>query len=313
MNRNYAIDGLSHQPVLYQSIIEALRPESGKKYIDGTVGAGGHAAGILKHSSPNGLLLGLDLDPSAINLAGRNLQSYGSRVTLIQASYTTMAEHVTSLGWGKVDGILIDLGVSSMQLDQPERGFSFRETAPLDMRFSPHNPLTAAVIVNEYPEEDINRIIWEYGEDRAARRIARAIVNHRPIQTTTELAMVVQGAAGGKYQQIHPATRTFQALRIAVNEELSGIEAVLPAAMRLLNSGGRFGVITFHSLEDRIVKTRFRLESRDCICPPDQLICTCGHKASVKDITRKPIVPGDDEIKQNPRARSAKLRIVEKL
>jgi len=313
MNTDYTLDGLGHQPVLYQFIIEALRPMRGGKYIDGTVGAGGHASGILEASSPDGLLLGLDLDPSAIELAHQRLQPFGERAVIVQASYTTMQDQVNSLGWGKVDGIIIDLGVSSMQLDQPTRGFSFRESAPLDMRFNPNNPLTAGMIVNDYPEEEISRIIWEYGEDRLSRRIAREIVNHRPIETTIQLAKIIADASGQKHQPIHPATRTFQALRIAVNDELKGLEKVIPLAINLLKVGGRLAIISFHSLEDRIVKTRFRIESKDCICPTDQIICTCNHKASIKEVTRKPIIPGNEEITQNPRARSAKLRIVEKL
>ncbi len=313
MNTDYTLDGLDHQPVLYQFIIEVLRPTSGGKYIDGTVGSGGHAAGILSASSPDGKLLGLDLDPSAIELARQRLQPFNERAIVVQSSYTTMQDQVDKLGWDQVDGILIDLGVSSMQLDQPTRGFSFRESAPLDMRFNPNNPMTAGMIVNEYPEEEISRIIWEYGEDRLSRRIARAIVNHRPIETTTQLARVITDASGHKFQPIHPATRTFQALRIAVNDELKGLEKVIPMAINLLKVGGRLAVISFHSLEDRIVKTRFRTESKDCICQTDQIICTCNHKASIKEITRKPVIPGDEEIAQNPRARSAKLRIVEKL
>ncbi len=313
MNTDYTLDGLGHQPVLYQFIIEALRPMRGGKYIDGTVGAGGHAAGILEASSPDGLLLGLDLDPSAIELARQRLRPFGERAVVVQASYTTMQTQVNNLRWDKVDGIIIDLGVSSMQLDQPTRGFSFRESAPLDMRFNPDNPLTAGMIVNDYPEEEISQIIWEYGEDRLSRRIAKAIINHRPIETTTQLAKIIADASGQKYQTIHPATRTFQALRIAVNDELKGLEKAIPMAINLLKVGGRLAIVSFHSLEDRIVKTRFRIESKDCICPTDQIICTCNHKASIKEVTRKPIIPGNEEIAQNPRARSAKLRIVEKL
>ena len=313
MNTDYTLDGLGHQPVLYQFIIEALHPMRGGKYIDGTVGAGGHASGILEASGPDGLLLGLDLDPSAIELARQRLRPFGERAVVVQASYTTMQTQANNLRWDKVDGIIIDLGVSSMQLDQPTRGFSFRESAPLDMRFNPDNPLTAGMIVNDYPEEEISHIIWEYGEDRLSRRIARAIVNHRPIETTTQLAKIIADASGQKYQTIHPATRTFQALRIAVNDELKGLEKAIPMAINLLKVGGRLAIVSFHSLEDRIVKTRFRIESKDCICPTDQIICTCNHKASIKEVTRKPIIPGNEEIAQNPRARSAKLRIVEKL
>jgi 16S rRNA (cytosine1402-N4)-methyltransferase len=300
-----------HIPVLYQDIIHALQPRSGGSYVDCTLGAGGHAQGILEASQPDGKLLGLDLDPQAIALAKDRLTYLGERVRIEHASYVELGRVLESIGWRSVDGILFDLGVSSMQFDTPERGFSFQLDAPLDMRFSPDNPVSAEELVNQMNESELAEIIFRYGEDRNARRIARAIVRARPLETTKQLAAVVAGAGGSK-DHLHPATRTFQALRIAVNEELKSIEAALPQAVQVLNSGGRLAVISFHSLEDRIVKDYFNKESTDCLCPPRQPQCTCGHKASIRKVTRKPIVPAETEISENPRARSAKLRIAEK-
>jgi 16S rRNA (cytosine1402-N4)-methyltransferase len=303
---------LSHQPVLYKEIIHALRPKRGGRYVDGTLGAAGHAAGLLEASAPDGQLLGLDVDPQALKLAHRKLAPFGERARLIHASYATLRQHLVALGWDSVDGILLDLGASSMQFDSPERGFSFLMDGPLDMRFDPTNPLTAAQIVNEWPEEELANVIYRYGEEPASRRIARAIVQSRPITGTGNLAAVIERVQPRRGPH-HPATQTFQALRIAVNGELDAVEQTLPVAVQALGPGGRLAVISFHSLEDRIVKEFFRLESRDCICPPKQPICTCGHKASIKEINRRPITPTEEEINQNPRARSAKLRVAEKL
>jgi len=303
---------LPHQPVLYHEIIHALQPKSAGYYVDGTLGAGGHARGILEACTPDGRLLGLDVDPQALALARETLAPYGQRVRLNQASYDSLAEVLSEIGWDKVDGILLDLGLSSMQLDTPERGFSFQQDAPLDMRFDPDSPTTAADLVNKLPQDELADLIYRYGEERASRRIAQAIVRARPLQTTRQLAAVIESVLPRK-GHIHPATQTFQALRIAVNEELDRVENVLPQAVAALRSGGRLAIISFHSLEDRIVKEYFRRESRDCICPPKQPVCTCGHKATLKEISRKPIIPGEAEIADNPRARSAKLRIAEKL
>ena len=301
-----------HLPVLYKTIIPALQPKSGGRYIDGTLGAGGHAAGILDASAPAGELLGLDLDPQALAIARQHLAMFGRRAHIVQGSYLSMKDEAFELGWEMVDGIVLDFGVSSMQLDTPERGFSFLNDGPLDMRFSPATPLSAADLVNTLSEEELADIIFRYGEDRLARRIARSIVGNRPIETTRQLADLILKSIGKK-ERIHPATRTFQALRIAVNGELSAIEEILPIASSLLKSGGRLAVISFHSLEDRIVKEYFHRESRDCICPPRQPICTCGHTAIITEINRKPIQADEEEIKANSRARSAKLRIVEKI
>jgi 16S rRNA (cytosine1402-N4)-methyltransferase len=308
-----------HLPVLYKTIITALRPKSTGRYIDGTLGAGGHSAGILTESTPDGEVLGLDLDPQALAIARERLAGFGKRAHIVDASYTRMKDEAENLGWDAVDGIVLDFGVSSMQLDTPERGFSFIHDGPLDMRFSPNASLSAANLVNSSSEAELADIIFRYGEERLSRKIARAVVNNRPINTTKELADLILKHIG-KRERIHPATRTFQALRIAVNSELESIETVLPLAVSLLRSpdpklgkpGGRLAVISFHSLEDRLVKEYFRRESADCICPPRQPICTCGHKASIIEINRKPIEASEEEIQANSRARSAKLRVAEK-
>ncbi len=308
-----------HLPVLYQEIIHALRPRAGGFYVDCTLGAGGHAAGILQASSPDGRLLGLDVDPAALALAERRLAGFGPRVAIRRASYRTLSEQLETLDWPLVDGILLDLGASSMQFDAPERGFSFQQEAPLDMRFDPRQPVSAANLVNELPEAELADIIYRYGEERKSRQVARAIVKARPLHTTRQLAEVVSRAVsvGRKTRtgqgHIHPATRTFQALRIAVNAELDALEAVLPQAVAALAPGGRLAVIAFHSLEDRIVKNYFRQESRDCLCPPRQPVCTCGHHAVIRQVIRQPIRPEMAEIEHNPRARSARLRVAEKL
>lgn len=306
------MQSVPHLPVLYKEIITVLDPSPSGKYIDGTLGAGGHAFGILEASSPTGKLLGLDLDPTAIALAKERLNSYGDRVTIHQRSYTEMATAAKQIGWDAADGILLDFGVSSMQLDTPNRGFSFMTNGPLDMRFSPNQVISAANLVNTWPEADLSDLIFRYGEDRNARRIARAIVENRPFETTEQLAVLLKqkiGSAG----KIHPATRTFQAIRIEVNQELKSVAEVLPTAIRLLKPGGLLAVISFHSLEDRIVKDHFKTESTDCLCPPRQPICTCGHKASIELVTKKPIIASEEEIITNSRARSAKLRIIKKL
>jgi 16S rRNA (cytosine1402-N4)-methyltransferase len=302
-----------HRPVLYQEIIHALQPHSGGKYVDGTLGAGGHAWGILDASQPDGRLLGMDVDPQALALARERLATYGERAIVVQASYVELNTQLSALDWQAVDGIVLDLGLSSMQLDTASRGFSFQADAPLDMRFDPRNPVSAAELVNHLPEADLADLIYRYGEERRSRQVARAIVRARPLHTTLELAQVVARAAGGAHESIHPATRTFQALRIAVNGELDAIEAVLPEAVRALAPGGRLAIIAFHSLEDRLVKQYFRRESQDCICPPRQPVCTCGHKATIQEVTRRPLQALPQEISENPRARSARLRIAEKL
>ncbi|MGE5643521.1 MAG: 16S rRNA (cytosine(1402)-N(4))-methyltransferase RsmH [Byssovorax cruenta] len=302
-----------HQSVLYKEIIHALQPRSGGRYVDGTLGAGGHARGIMEASVPDGELLGLDVDPQAMAIARRILAPYEHRLHLAQASYTSLTEKLAELGWEAVDGILLDLGASSMQFDTPERGFSFLQDAPLDMRFGPHSTQTAADLVNELSERELADLIYKFGEDREARKIARAIVKARPIRTTRELVAVIESVSPRRGDRVHPATRTFQALRIAVNEELASIESVLPQAVAALRSGGRLAVISFHSLEDRIVKDFFREQSKDLVNPPYEQIYAVERKATLKEVNRKPLLPSEDEIQNNPRARSAKLRIAEKI
>ena len=302
-----------HRPVLYQETIEYLAPSSSGRYLDCTAGAGGHSFGILESSSPDGQLIAIDLDPIAIQLTTETLSPFGERATVVHDSYLNAARILQRKGWDKVDGIVLDLGVSSMQLDQVERGFSFRAEAPLDMRFDPTRGQTAADLVNNLDEKELADLIWRYGEERFSRRIARKIVQKRPVLTTTQLAEAVRSAFGGAHSRIDPATRTFQAIRIAVNDELRTIEEAIPSLIELLNSKGRLAVISFHSLEDRIVKQAFRRESTDCICPPEQPICTCGHIASIKVLTPRPISPSEKEVEENPRARSAKLRVAEKI
>lgn len=301
-----------HVSVLYHQIIAALRPKSPGLYVDATIGAGGHAQGILETSAPHGKLLGLDVDPRALELSHQRLSLFKDRIHLVHSSYTELQKTLQTLGWDRVDGIVIDLGVSSMQIDTPERGFSFQQDGPLDMRFDPTQSVSAAEIVNGFSEVELADLIWRYGEERESRRIARVIVQNRPFHSTGELASAISASLRHRPGAINPATRTFQALRIAVNRELEGLEIFLPQAVEVLAGGGRLAVISFHSLEDRIVKQFFRRESRDCVCPPGQPVCTCGHKASIIDLTRRPITADPEEIANNVRARSAKLRIVEK-
>lgn len=301
-----------HRPVLYQETIEYLAPKSLGRYLDCTAGAGGHSFGILEASSPDGQLIAIDLDPTAIQLTTENLSIFGNRALVVHDSYLRAARILQQNGWDKVDGIVLDLGVSSMQLDQVERGFSFRTDAPLDMRFDPTQGPTAADLVNNLTEKELADLIWRYGDERFSRRIARKIVQKRPILTTTQLAEAVRSAIGGSHSRIDPATRTFQAVRIAVNDELRTVEEAIPSLIELLKPKGRLAIISFHSLEDRLVKQAFRRESTDCICPPEQPICTCGHIASIRVLTPRPISPSEKEIEENPRARSAKLRVAEK-
>ena len=301
-----------HQPVLYKEIIHALQPKSPGRYIDGTIGAGGHARGVLEACAPDGCLLGFDLDPQALALARETLAPYGKRVTLVQASYDSLIEVMRGIGWDSADGILLDLGLSSMQLDTPERGFSIQHEALLDMRFNPDAGLTAAQLVNTASEAELANMFFRYGEEPRAKRIAKMIIEARPLTTTTQLAEIAKRVYPS-HSRIHPATRIFQALRIAVNNELAVVENALPKAVSALHPGGRLAVISFHSLEDRIVKDFFRSASQDQINPPYEQIYEVERKAILKVINRKPITPSEEEIKANPRARSAKLRVAEKL
>jgi 16S rRNA (cytosine1402-N4)-methyltransferase len=302
-----------HKPVLYQEIIHALQPRNGGRYVDGTLGAGGHARGILEACAPDGQLLGLDVDPQALALARENLAPYEGRIHLAQASHILLSEQLASLKWDAIDGIVLDLGASSMQFDNPERGFSFMQDGPLDMRFGINATMSAEEIVNTFEQKELADIIFKYGEDRDARKIARAIVQARPLHTTGQLVAAIEKASPRRGDRVHPATQTFQALRIAVNDELAAVEKTLPQAVAALQSGGRCAVISFHSLEDRIVKEYFREQSKDLINPPYERIYEVERKAVVKLVNKKPILPTEEEIKDNPRARSAKLRVVEKI
>lgn len=302
-----------HIPVLYQEVLEYLRPEAGRLYIDGTVGAGGHAAGLLQASAPDGRLLAFDRDPEAISFSRRHLAQFDNRVVFVQASYAEMAGLAPKYGFGQVDGILLDLGLSSRQLEEAERGFSFLEDGPLDMRFDPTGGRTAADLLNTLPEAALAEIFWQYGEVRQNRKFARAIVHQRPIETTGQLADLIVQESGGRRGRIHPATQVFQALRIAVNEELDMLEQGLKAAVNLLKPGGRLAVISFHSLEDRLVKNFIRDQSRDCICPPQQPVCTCNAQPALEAVTRKVVRPSEKEVADNPRSRSAKMRVAERV
>lgn len=305
-------DLLTHAPVLLHEAVEYLAVQPGGRYVDCTTGAGGHSRAILEAAAPGGLLLGLDADPVAISVARENLASYGDAVQLVESNFRDIRRVCRHQNFIPVHGVLFDLGISSLQLAD-ERGFSFQVEAPLDMRFNPGQALTAGDIVNHYTEHDLADVIWRFGDEPASRRVARAIVRARPLHTTTELAATIARASGGTHRRIHPATRTFQALRIAVNDELGALRDALSQAVRVLGRGGRLVVISFHSLEDRIVKQYFQQESRDCICPPEQPTCTCGHRASLRVITRRPITPSPEEVAANPRSRSARLRAAEKV
>jgi 16S rRNA (cytosine1402-N4)-methyltransferase len=296
-----------HTPVLLAEVITGLAPRSGGRYIDGTLGGGGHAAAILEASAPDGRLLGIDADPAALAAGAARLASLDERTVLAHGNFRDLAQLARANGFEPADGILLDLGVSSHQLDTPERGFSFMADAPLDMRMDPTSGETAADLVNELPESELADLIYHYGEERGSRRIARAIVAARRtgrIATTRALAEIVARALGGRHGKIHPATRTFQALRIAVNRELESLEAALPQAVDVLAPGGRLAVIAFHSLEDRIVKQFFRAESG---------YASAVGPSRLRIVTKKPIEAELAEARANPRARSAKLRIAEKL
>lgn len=304
-----------HIPVLLAAVVDGLALRPGAEIIDGTLGAGGHAEALLDASGPHGRLLGFDRDAAALEVARARLARFGDRCRTAHASYARMGALAPQLGFPAVDAILLDLGLSSMQLDDPARGFAFRTDGPLDMRFDTvGGQPTAADLVNTLPEAELANLIFRYGEERHSRRIARALVGARPITTTRALAEVVEAAVpGGRSEKIHPATRTFQALRIATNDELGELERALPQAVDLLKPGGRLAVISFHSLEDRITKQFMKREATDCLCPPEQILCACGHKAVLRLVTRKPIEAAGEETAANPRARSARLRIAEKV
>jgi len=303
----------THIPVLVKEAVEGLQTKPGGYFIDCTVGMGGHAAAILERIPPQGKLLGIDADPEAIRVARAKLGDYKEAVILANDSFANLNAICKKYDFYPVDGILFDLGVSSMQLDTAQRGFSFQRDAPLDMRFNPQQELTAHDIINSFPEPELARIIKEYGEERHSRLIARHIVQGRPITSTLQLAQLVEQVLGRHRTKIHPATRTFMAVRIAVNRELESLRVALEQTINLLHYQGRLVVISYHSLEDRIVKEFMRREASSCVCPPGTIVCRCGHVPTLKLISRKVIKPTPLEIESNPRSRSAKLRIAERL
>ncbi len=307
----------SHRSVLLDECIENLNIDPNGIYIDGTAGGGGHSYEIAKRLT-GGRLIAIDQDEAAIAAASKRLSEFGDKVTIVRNNFSNIADVCRELDIGRINGVLLDLGVSSYQLDTAERGFSHNADAPLDMRMDRRNQLDAYTVVNLYPEDRIRKIIYDYGEDRFAPRIAAAIVRRReikPIETTGELVDVIKSAipAAAREGGHHPAKRTFQAIRIEVNGELSVIQPAIESATELLAPGGRIAIITFHSLEDRIVKQSYVKLAEGCTCPPRIPVCVCGNKPKVKIISKKPILPGDTEIEQNPRSRSAKLRVAEKL
>lgn len=302
-----------HQPVLLEEALEGLAVCSDGRYVDCTTGEGGHTEGILERCLPGGHVLALDADSAAVDAAQRRLNSYQPHLTLVHGSYAQLGDIIASHQFGSADGILFDLGLSSLQLEASGRGFSFRRNEPLDMRFDTGGGPTAADIVNSYHQEELARLLRTYGEEPRARSIARAIVQRRPFDTAAQLAEVVTRVAKPSRGGIHPATRTFQALRIAVNNELDNLQTGLEQAIPLLKPGGRLVVISYHSLEDRIVKGAFRRESKGCICPPEVPQCVCDHVAQLRIITRKVITPSANERVRNPRSRSARMRVAEHL
>ena len=312
-----AVQQQEHRPVLLDEVIEHLRCTAGKYFVDGTVGGGGHARAILERTAPDGRLIGIDWDAAALAKAQSNLQPYKERLVLVRENFARIGQVLARLQVQAVDGILLDLGLSSFQVDAAERGFSFSQLGPLDMRMDTREETTAAQLVNALSEKELADLIWSFGEERWNRRIARNIVRVRaeaPIETTERLAEVVRKAipAGKRSRKRHPATRTFQALRMAVNRELDNLQIFLQGALDLLQPLGRLAIISFHSLEDRVVKQVFSNWARSCRCPAQFPICQCEGRPLVLLINKKPIVPGAEEIKANPRARSGRLRVVEK-
>lgn len=306
---------IQHVPVLCAEVVQWLvpaEPAPGLRFIDATVGLGGHTERLLSSLPEDSRLLALDADPAALARARERLAPFGQRVTFALGRHVDLSRIARDHGFEQVNGILFDLGVSSLQLEDAERGFSFLQDGPLDMRMGPEADTTAEEIVNTWSEQELEQLVREYGEERYARRVARAICARRPLRRTSELARVVASAVGF-HERIHPATRTFQALRIAVNGELDSLSAALPQAVALLAARGRLVVIAFHSLEDRIVKQFIVREAKDCLCSSDLPQCVCGHVATVANLTKKPIRPTEDEMRTNPRSRSARLRVAERL
>jgi len=303
----------THIPVLLQEVIEALAVQPGGRYIDCTLGGGGHAAAILERSSPGGQLLGIDADPEALEIAKARLESYSSSSLLVNGNFANLEAICIRHDFFPVHGILFDLGLSSLQLESQNRGFSFQHDAPLDMRLNPSQEVTAADIINTSSEADLAHIIKIYGEETRNHQIAHRIVQERPINSTLQLVRTVEQAVRGRRGRLHPATKTFQALRIAVNHEFEHLKTALKQAINLLGFEGRLVVISYHSLEDRIVKQLMQQESKDCICPPSVSTCVCGHRACLRLINKRVITPSPVEVQLNPRSRSAKLRTAERI
>jgi 16S rRNA (cytosine1402-N4)-methyltransferase len=299
----------SHIPVLLDEVMDALQVRPEGRYVDCTLGAGGHSAAILERG---GRVLGIDIDPQAIDTARNKLSSYGNRINLINNSFENLEIICSKTNFSPVNGVLFDLGLSSLQISNPERGFSFQSEGPLKMCFNPSEELTAEVIVNDFPEDEIARIIKQYGEESRSKAIAKAIVSNRPIRTTIQLSAIVSKVVGF-HGRIHPATKTFQAIRIAVNRELERIKSALKQVVNVIIVGGRLVVISFHSLEDRLVKDFMRTESQECICPPRTPACICNHHARFKLITKKVVVASSAEVAINPLSRSAKMRVAERI
>jgi 16S rRNA (cytosine1402-N4)-methyltransferase len=302
-----------HIPVLTEEVILGLNVQPGKQYIDCTLGLGGHARNILEKCYPGGKLLGIDADQQAISVARDRLSAFSDSIVLVNDNFKNLENICLANEYIPVDGILFDLGISSMQLDTPQRGFSFKNDAQLDMRFSSSQELTATDIINILSEEKLAQLLWEYGEERKSRQIAKLIVQNRPIASTSQLSQIVGKVISSRDQRIHPATRTFLALRIAVNNELENLELTLKQTINCLGSKGRLVVISYHSLEDRIVKLFMKRETTGCICSKEIPLCNCKHGASFRYISKKVIIPSFEEIQNNPRSRSAKLRVVERL
>ncbi len=302
-----------HESVMLEETMQALAVESGGRYIDCTVDGGGHAEAILEHSSPGGQLLGLDADPDILTQARMRLKWFGKSVLLVNANFVNLQGIAIKYDFFPVHGILFDLGLSTPQLSESGRGFSFQHDAPLDMRFSPKQEVTAADLVNQSSENELAHLIRAYGEEGFSSQIAHRIIKTRPIHTTFELGRVIEEAVGGRRGKIHPATKTFQALRIAVNEELKNLQSALEQAVQLLGHDGRIVVISYHSLEDRIVKRFLQREAKGCVCPLGVPVCICGHKPGLRLINRNVVVASAEEVRRNPRSRSARLRAAERI
>ena len=311
--RSQMAQNIYHTPVLVPETLEGLQVQPGGRYIDGTLGEGGHAEAILLASDPGGQVLGIDADHEAVHISKNRLSKFEDSFLSSNNKFSDMRKIASELNFIPVHGVLLDLGISSLQLDFEEKGFSFKQTSPLDMRFDSQQTITASQIINTYPVETLSDIIFRYGEEPFSRKIARAIVKNRPINTSSELAQIIGDVIKKTIRKHHPATQTFQAIRIAVNNELQELETTLSQAISVIGLGGRLTIISYHSLEDRIVKRFFKEQSSECICSVEVIECVCEHTPTIKILTKKPITPSKQELSLNPRSRSAKLRIAERI